>query len=166
VEDDGSFYVGGLFGRTRIRATLPDGWMLKAVFRDGRDVTDEPLDLRSRERISGIQVIVTDRVTAITGQVTDDKNAAAVDGTVVIFPRDQEKWLDASRYVRAVRPDDQGQFEIRGLPSGDYLAVAVAYVEDGGWNDPMFFESIRRYSRPLSVAEGAPAVVSLRLVTP
>jgi hypothetical protein len=166
VQDDGSFYVGGLFGRTRIRATLPDGWMLKAVFRDGRDVTDEPVDLRSRERISGIQVIVTDRVTAIAGQVTDDKNAAAFDGTVVIFHRDQEKWLDASRYVRATRPDDQGQFEIRGLPPGDYLAAAVAYVEDGGWNDPMYLESIRRYAMPLSVAEGATATISLKLIAP
>jgi len=166
VQDDGSFYVGGLFGRTRIRATLPDGWMLKAVFRDGRDVTDEPVDLRSRERITGIQVIVTDRVTAITGQVTDDKNAAAFDGTVVIFHRDQEKWSDASRYLRAVRPDDQGQFEIRGLPPGQYLAAAIAHVEDGGWNDPMYLESIRRYARPLSVAEGATAAISLKLVTP
>ena len=125
VQDAGTFYVGGLFGRTRIRAILPEGWMLKAVLRDGRDITDELVDLRSRERISGIQVIVSDRVTVVAGQVADDKNAPATDGTVLIFHRDQEEWADESRYIRAVRLNEQGQFEIRGLPTGDYLTVAI-----------------------------------------
>jgi hypothetical protein len=166
VQDDGTFYVGGVLGRARIRAMLPEGWMLKAVLRDGRDITDESVDLRSRERISGIQLIVSDRVTAISGQVTDDKNATASDATVVVFHRDREKWADESRYTRAVRPDEQGQFEIRGLPPGDYLAVAIGYIEEGGWNDPAYLESVRRYAQPLSVAEGTAAAVSLRLVAP
>jgi protocatechuate 3,4-dioxygenase beta subunit len=166
VQDDGTFYVGGLFGRTRIRAILPEGWMLKAVQRDGRDITDEWVDLGSRERIPGIQVIVSDRVTAVTGRVIDQKNVTVSDGTVVIFHREQEKWIDESRYLRAVRPDERGQFEIRGLPPGDYLAAAVGYVEEGGWNDPSFLESIRRSAQPLSLAEGATAAISLRLISP
>jgi hypothetical protein len=166
VQDDGTFYLGGMFGRTRIRAILPDGWMLKAVRRDGRDITEEPLDVPGRERITGIQVIVSDRVTAIAGQVTDDKNTPASDATVIVFHRDAEKWVDETRYIHAVRPDDQGQFEIKGLPAGDYLAAAVGYVEEGGWDDPMFLESLRRYAQPLSLAEGAAAAISLRLTAP
>jgi hypothetical protein len=166
VQDDGSFYVGGVFGRARIRAILPDGWMLKAVLRDGRDITDEPVELRSRERVAGIQVILSDRVTAVSGQVADDKNAPASDGTVLVFHRDQDKWADESRYIRAARADDQGQFEIRGLPPGDYLAVAIGYIDEGDWNDPVYLESVRRYAQPLTLAEGATAAVSLRLVAP
>jgi hypothetical protein len=166
VLDDGTFYLGGVFGRTRIRATLPEGWMLKAVLRDGRDITDETVELRSRERISGIQVIVSDRVTAITGQVADDKNAPASDGTVIVFHRDPERWPDQSRYIRAVRPDESGQFELRGLAPGEYLAVAVGAIEDGRWNDPIYLDSVRRYAQRLAVAEGATAAISLRLVAP
>jgi hypothetical protein len=166
VQDDGSFYVGGVFGRARIRANLPDGWTLKAVLRDGRDITDEPVDLRSRELVSGIQVIVSERVAVVTGQVTDDQNAPASDGTVVVFHRDQAKWSDDSRYVHGVRLDGQGQFEIHGLPPGDYLTVAIDYIEEGAWKDPAYLESIRRFAQPLSVAEGATAAVALKLITP
>jgi hypothetical protein len=84
----------------------------------------------------------------------------------VIFHRDPERWADESRYIRAARPDAQGQFEIRALPPGDYLAAAVGYVEEGEWNDPAYLESIRRYAQPLTVTEGATASLSLKLVTP
>src|SRR5690242_21588188 len=44
---------------------------------------------------------------------------------------DDGRWLEDSRYVRSARPDQQGTFQIKGLPPGDYLAVALEYVEDG-----------------------------------
>ena len=44
------------------------------------------------------------------------------------------RWLEDSRYVRSARPDQQGTFQIKGLPAGEYLAVALEYVEDGAWN--------------------------------
>ena len=90
--------------------------MLKSVLRDNRDVTDEPLEYRSRDPLTGVQLILTDRVATVAGQVTDDKNAPIAEGAVLVFHRDAEKWPDESRYLRAVRPDQQGQFEIRGLP--------------------------------------------------
>ena len=35
----------------------------------------------------------------------------------------------------------------RGLPAGEYFAVAVEYVQDGIWNDPEYLDSIGRYAR-------------------
>ncbi len=40
------------------------------------------------------------------------------------------------RYTRVVRPDQQGRFETRGLPPGNYLAAAVESLEQGGQWDP------------------------------
>jgi hypothetical protein len=113
-----------------------------------------------------VQVLVTNRVTTIKGQLAGDSGAAAVDGTVVVFADDASRWWEESRWIRAVRPDQQGRYEIKGLPPGDYLIVALNYVEEGMWNDPEYLESIRRYAQKMQLAEGATASPALKLVTP
>ena len=37
----------------------------------------------------------------------------------------------------------QGQWQVKGLPVGDYLAIALDYVEDGAWNDRTTLESLK-----------------------
>jgi hypothetical protein len=68
--------------------------------------------------------------------------------------------------VRTARPDQQGRYQIKGLPPGEYLAVALNYVEDGSWNDPEYLESIRRYAQKLTLSEGDTKSAALKLVTP
>jgi hypothetical protein len=165
VDDDGTFYVGGILGRARIRAELPDGWVLQSVRRDGRDVTDEPFDLRSRERVAGFELIVTDRVTHVTGQVTDRSDPAS-GGSVLVFHQDTAKWSDLERYGRLVHTDQQGQFTVKALPAGDYLAVAVGYVDEFAWSDPAYLESIRRSGQAIHLADGDERTVSLTVVNP
>jgi hypothetical protein len=155
-----------IVGAARLRVTLPDRWMVKAVLHDGRDIADAAIEMKSGEELSGLQVIVTDRATNVTGQLTDDKGAPLVDGTVIVFAGEAEKWSEDSRFVRSARPDQQGKFEIRGLPPGEYLAVAIDYVQEGLWNDPEYLESIRRYAQKFTLRESGTAVVSLKLVTP
>jgi hypothetical protein len=166
VKEDWTFFVGGLFGRNRIRTIVPDGWVMKAVLHDGRDITDMPIELKSSERLSDVQVVLTDRVTTVTGRITDDKGGPVSDGTVIVFPGDAEKWADESRYIRTARPDLQGQFQVRGLPAGEYLVVAIDYVQDGTWNDPEYLESLRRYGQTLTLMEGESQVISLKLASP
>ena len=68
--------------------------------------------------------------------------------------------------MKSARPDQQGKYEIRGLPPGEYLAVAIDYVEEGMWSDPEYLESIRRYGQKVSLTEGASQTISLKLVIP
>src|SRR3977135_3529614 len=118
------------------------------------------------EELTVVQVIVTNRVTTIAGQLADDKGAPVVDGTVLLFADDASKWSEDSRWIRAVRPDQQGKYEIRGLPPGEYLAVALNYVEDGMWNDAEYLDSLRREAQKVTLGEGASQTLSLKLVTP
>jgi hypothetical protein len=67
--------------------------------------------------------------------------------------------------VRAARPDQQGQAQIKGLPPGEYLAVAVDYVENGLWYDPDYLDSIRHSAERFAVGEGESRLLSLKLVT-
>jgi hypothetical protein len=166
VREDWTFTVTGAYGASRFVTSLPDGWSLKAIMHDGRDVSDAPLEMRSGEEMTGVQVLVTDRVTTIKGQLADDNGAVVVDGTVIAFVDDASRWREESRWIRAVRPDQQGRYEIKGLPPGDYLIVALNFVEDGTWNDPEYLESIRRYAQKMQLVEGATASPALKMVTP
>jgi hypothetical protein len=122
--------------------------------------------LRSGEDIAGIDVMITNRVTSIAGQLMDDRNRPLRDATVLLFPDDADKWFETSRTIRAARPDQQGRWEVKGLPSGEYLAIALDYVEDGAWNDPEYLESLRRGALKVALADGESETVALKLVVP
>jgi hypothetical protein len=105
-------------------------------------------------------------MTAIAGQLTDEKGSPLTHGTVVVFANDRQKWVEESRWVRSARPDQQGYYQIKGLPPGEYLAVALEYVEEGIWHDPEYLDSIREYAQKLTLGEGQSESISLKLVTP
>src|SRR5206468_6213473 len=85
VKEDWTFTVTGLFGAVLIRPTVPDPWIVKAILHDGRDITDVPVEMKSGEELTNIQVVLSDRQTSLTGQLTDDKGAPTADGTVIVF---------------------------------------------------------------------------------
>jgi hypothetical protein len=88
------------------------------------------------------------------------------DATIIVFSADTEKWSHSARFIRGARPDRQGQWQIKGLPPGEFLAVAVDYVEDGQWNDPEYLESIRRYGQKLTLTDAASSAISLKVIVP
>jgi hypothetical protein len=165
-QEDWAFSINSVYGAARLRATLPDGWRLKAILQDGRDVTDTVFEMRTGEVLSGIQVIVSDRVNRLSGEITNDNGVALPDGTLLVFADDPAKWTQDSRFVRAARPDQQGRYEIRGLPAGSYLAVALDYIEDGMWNDPEFLQSLRDLAERVTIAEVGTHSLSLKLIAP
>ena len=166
VREDWTFVASGVYGAARIRASVPDGWLVKAILQEGRDVTDTAFEMRSGETLSGIQIVLSNRVNSVAGQLVDDKGAPLADGTIIVFAADAEKWGEDSRFVRSARPDQEGTYQIRGLPPGEYLAVAIDYVEDGMWNDPEYLEAIWRYGHKVTLGESDAQTVALKFVTP
>ena len=140
--------------------------MMKTVLHDGRDISDMLVEPKTGEQMSSVQIILSNRVTTVAGQVVDDKGVPVADGLVLVFASQAEKWFENSRYVRATRPDEQGGYEIKGLPPGEYLAVAVDYVQEGMWNDPDFLESMRKSAQRLALSDGESRSISLRLISP
>ena len=166
VKEDGTFSAQHVLGRARFAVTLPDGWMLKRVQHEGRDLTDAVVELRSGERITGVEVIITDRVTQLGGTVVDDKGVPVGDATVLVFPADSDRWFENSRSMRATRPDQKGQWQIKALPAGDYLAIALEYVEDVAWQDPEYLESLRQHATKITVPDGGAQTATLKLAVP
>jgi hypothetical protein len=100
-------------------------WMLKSATVNGRDVLDEPIDLRAGDDITDVRITVTDRITELLGTVLDAAGKPAADaGWVVAFSTDKKHWWPGSRRLRAVRPGENGTYRIRALAPGQY-AVAI-----------------------------------------
>jgi hypothetical protein len=166
VGEDWTFSVTNVVGPARLRITAPDGWAVKAIIQGARDIGGRPFDLKSGETASDVQVVLTDRVATVSGQIVDAKNGPGADGTVLLFAADSTKWFEGSQHVRAVRPDQQGRYRIDNVLPGEYLGVALDYVEQGIWNDPEYLESVRRYAQRITFTEPVAHTISLPLVTP
>jgi carboxypeptidase family protein len=162
LEADGTFAIDHVFGPARFDVQLPEGWGLQSIRHDGHDITDELLTFTSGEQLADLEIRLTRRITIVSGQVVG--GVATGDGTVLVFATDREKLFENSRFVRAVRPDQNGQYRIAGLPPGEYSAIALDYVEQNAWFDPEFLESLRAHAQPLTLAEGENKTLSLTLV--
>lgn len=156
VERDGRFTVSGLqAGLHMIRAQgTARGWVLKSATIGGRDVLDTPFDVASGEKRSDVNVVFTNRITEINGTVTDDRGTPLTTHTLLAFPVDETLWRPLSRYIMASRPDQNGRFQVRGLPPGNYYLAPVDPVEQGEWFEPSFLDSHRSAAARVSVAEG------------
>jgi hypothetical protein len=142
---DGSFSIPNVpAGPRMVRVSgLQKPWALKAVYLDGRDVTDEMVDLRPGEQPGRVMIEVTDKATTLTGTVVDERGQTLTDFTVIAFPSDSTLWRPQSRFIQAVRPDKDGTYTIRGLPPGEYLLRAIDDVDQGEWYDPDLLQALR-----------------------
>ena len=147
-----TFRVAGMIGPFSLDITgIPEGWAVSQITVDGNDVTDEPIDLKGANATA--RVVLTDRITTISGMVQSRRERSRYN--VVVFPDDSARWTYPTRYVRAVRANDQGRFSIPGLPANErYYAVAVDYLEDGEEQDPQFLERLRGQAMTFSLSEG------------
>jgi hypothetical protein len=80
VKDDWTFTLSDIYTASRLRVMLPDGWMVKAILYNDRDISESPIELRSGEELSNVQVVVSNKVTTLSGVLADDKGAPATDG--------------------------------------------------------------------------------------
>jgi hypothetical protein len=164
VGDDWSFTLRNLNEDVLIRAQAPQGWALKSVFAGGQDITDTPVELPPGQTVSGAQIVLTKKITALSGLVTDTKGNPVLDATVVVFPSNEKLWTFQSRFIKASRPDQEGRYSITALPGPeDYLVVALQGLEDGQAGDPEFLATVKDLAAKLSLAEGETKAVDVQL---
>ncbi len=155
VDRAGRFTLQGVAaGLHWIRTQAPRGWAVKSVVADGRDVTDTPIDLRSGQTLAGLSVTFTDTLSEVSGVVRNAQGAPATEYTVLAFPEDSARWQPQSRFIMTARPDQTGRYQMRGLPPGDYLIVAVDPTEANEWYEPAFLDQQRGHATRLLLAEG------------
>ena len=169
IDEKGRFQLRGVSGGRAIFNVFPASpggaptWLVKSVTIDGENVTDIPFDLSSARDDTKIEIVMTDKQTTVSGTVRNARGEQIIDYTAVLFPAQLKEGVMAARYVRAVRPDQQGRYQTRGLPPGDYLAVAVESLEQGGQFDPAFRKQLEPSAKRFTLTEGRTATVDLAL---
>ncbi len=166
INDDFTFELRTRPGLQMIRlqaGLAPSGWMTKAVRFNGVDVTDTGLEFRANEDISGIEIELTNQPSSVSGLVTTARGEQSKDYTVVVFAQDSQKWGFMSRYLATGRPDQEGRFQIRNLPSGSYYAIALDYLEQGEQTDPELLDKLRDRGTLFSLNEGETKNLDLKL---
>ena len=169
VDEKGRFQLRGLSGRLMFNVmpsvpmAAPPRWFVKSVTFNGENITDMPLDVSSITDGSMVDIVMTDKQTTLSGTVRDGRGLPLTDYTVAIFPDQLRDGAMPGRYTRVVRPDQQGRFETRGLPPGNYLAAAVESLEQGGHFDPAFRKHVEPTARRFRLTEGQTATIDLTL---
>ncbi|MDE3166250.1 MAG: carboxypeptidase regulatory-like domain-containing protein [Acidobacteriota bacterium] len=132
------------------------GSYVESVTLGGRDVTARPVDLPD----GALPFRVVYRANAGRVRGTVEKGAGSI---VAIVPAD-EALLDP-QFIRAVRCDDAGRFEVGSLRPGDYFAFAFDRTDNAALSDPVFIRGLRGVAVAVHVEAAQPADVELR-VTP
>lgn len=157
----GRFAAADIFGPVLVQPLLPRGWMTSAVIYDGADVNERPFELRSDG--GPIRVVITDRLTALSGAVTDDRGRPLPDCEVLIFAEDAARWQSGARSVRKTRPDQHGAYKAEGLAPGRYHVVALPRVDEDTMSDPAVLGSLRAAAESVELAARGAARLDLRV---
>ena len=167
VESDGTFELTNVpMGAQLFGVNAPDPWHLKAIYVNGQEVTDVPLEFGAGSRVENVSVVLTDRVSELSGLVSDGSGRPLPEFTVVAFSIDTDLWRSRSRQIAVARPDQNGRYQVRGLPAGDYYIVAVDGIQQGAWYDPSLLGQLSRDAGRVTIRDGELNTLDLQLDLP
>jgi hypothetical protein len=166
VGADNTFQLAALQGRLRLSVSgVPDGWIVKSITVGNADVMIADADAAT---IAGapIRVVMTDRVSTLSGAARDAKAQAATDYVVVLMPADPMDPRVAARFTHVAQSDQKGAFRLSALAPGRYVAVAVEALETGAHWDPSFQATARNDKRAqrVTIEEGQTLSLTLDLL--
>jgi hypothetical protein len=160
---DGRFAIENMVVRSALRVqNVPAGWMVKAIRLDGVDIADEEPDFGERSHRS-VEIVLTNRITSVTGSVSDAHGDPISNYTVVVFPASPARWQGPSRRIRGVRPHSDGSYRVEALPSGDYLVAAIDALPLDAWNDAAVLERLSLVASPFRLGDAEHRTLDVQL---
>ena len=167
LQDDLTFDLKSVPGTYRVSLAAPaPGWTIRTVRLHGADVTDSGFEIKPNEDLSGLEVELTNKLTTISGLVTNARGDQVKDYSAIVFAQDSTRWGGSNpRYQSMGRPDQDGRFKVTGLPAGEYYIIALERIDTGEMNDPEFLERIRQRASTISLNEGETKTVDLKIQT-
>jgi Carboxypeptidase regulatory-like domain len=186
INPDGTFRVQGVVGTCVVRVMGNLGrWSVKSITQGDADLRDRVLTFEPGQQLRGVQVVFTDKQTALNVTVNDNRGQPTRDYVAIAFSTDKTKWNEMSPYVRLLIPGPQrgsepttplrGSVDVRAaptserrdsivnIPPGDYYVVAVSDIAADDSRDPAVLERLAAGATRLTVSyERSPVEVTLR----
>ena len=134
----------------------PSGWTLKSAIAEGRDISDTPFDLGTKD-LTNVVVTFTDRPTKLTGVAHTKDGNPDPEALVIVFPADPAAWSDFGlnpRRLRSVRPAKDGTYTFSGLPVGDYYVMAIGDDSIDSWQNPEALADLARSATQVRIGDG------------
>ena len=159
VSPPGRYFVGA--------ASLGAPWTLESITVGGRDVMDAAFVIQD-DSIDDLVMTYTDRPATLAGVVERPAGPADAGASVMIFPANRARWIDArlsTRTFRIARPSTTGTFSWTAVPPGEYLVAAVPDADAGGWPDERFLARLAAIATPVRIAPAQAASVTLQVRT-
>jgi hypothetical protein len=146
-----------------IRAPI-GAWWLKSIAIGGREVLDAPLELR--ESTDTVTVTLADTASELGGRISARGGEPASNCVVVVFPVERSGWFFNSRRIAAVRVDAQGEYVVRNLPAGDYLAVARGDLDPLEWFNPDTLERLAASATAVKIRHDEQVILNISVSQP
>jgi hypothetical protein len=165
VDAKGNFSIVGVHGHVVFQSSftgVSGPWHVNAVRLGASDITDAGYNVTAD--IDGLEVVMTDRETSVSGNVTDALHQKVSDYTVVFLPSEEKSGVNQSRFVRTARPDQQGRYQMKALPPGQYVAAALDSLSRDAHYNPVFQKRVRATAKPFNLKEGQQLVLDLQLM--
>ena len=137
---------------------------MKSVTLNGVDITDTPFEAKASTNVTGLEIILTDQQTTLSGTVKNSRGEPVKDFVVAIFPAALRDGALPTRFTRTIRPDQEGRYQIRALPPGDYVAVALESLEQGREWDPAFQQIVKPRGKAFRLNDAQAVTLDLALI--
>ncbi len=164
VNEDFTFKISNRpEGTYRLVAKLPAGnHYVSSIRVEGQDISDRPIELRSNDRLDGVEIHISADGARISGYVEQvEEREVAAGATVVVFAADPQHRRFPSRFTRTTQTDQSGRFSLEGLVPGEYLVCALADHQAGREMDPDYLRSLERDSERIDPSPGQTVQESL-----
>jgi len=142
---------------------MPGGFVLKSAMLNGKDIADEPLDVRQNAEIKDLVVTFTDKLSQISGTLQDASGKPVVGYPIIVFSTNKAAWTFGSRRIAQVHPANDGTYKVQGLPAGEYYVCALTDLDPNDLYDPAFLEQLSAASFKITLGEGEQKVQNLKL---
>ena len=164
VGDDRAFELRGLFGPLvlRIFNGMPPGYSLKSIRYRGRDITDTAVEFDG-DPAHPVEVLLTSRTAALSGQVMDESGAPVAGAWVIPFPADPARWK-GFQGPRS-RTSEQGRYRLPQLVAGEYFVAAVSAADQRLLNLPDDYDRLAAVAERITVLERERRTADLRVNT-
>ncbi len=137
------------------------GWFPKSAMLNGKDLFDEPLDIRTD--LSGLVVTFADHLSQISGTLFDPTNQPASQYYITVFSADQKMWTKGSRRTQFTKAASDGKYTFNNLPAGDYYLCALTEFDPALASDPEFLTQLIPGAIKINLTDGEKKTQDLRL---
>jgi hypothetical protein len=137
--------------RFRVFPQLPNHY-LKSARVQGKDVLDQAFEIRSGEKVTGAEIVLSADGGSIDGPLKQPESEQIPRGaTVVLFSADVARREPDSRWTRTAQCDQQGNYRLTGIAPGDYLICALQNHEPGAETSIDYLQALEKSAKSVSV---------------